>query len=378
MIKYIRNVQNDIDQNYQTNKIYYKNLDILKYISAILIILLHLRPFYNHYESLDFLFNNIITRICVPIFFAITGYFIAKKSKEDSNYHKGFIHKTTQLYLSWSILYIPILIGYAFQHMDTIQSYIINLQLDLSLMLLLSIFILPIFLTVVLLYSGVYYHLWYFPALMISIIVLKKWEKVFSIKSLLWISFILLLFGATETYYGVFPIQIQDLLSIYYSIFFTTRNFLFFGLFYVVLGYYMGSKGVLYSRNCFVKLLLSFLLLFIETSLLHGTNRLNSNILLSCIPLTYYIFISCIYITNTSKTKFSFSGYSKYYFLIHPMIIFLLSFVWKGIIDYPFFSIFLILFLTHVLSFMIMKYKKTIHFIQHNVFLQRLNNKVCS
>lgn len=61
-------IQNNIDKNNMENKVYYQNLDILKYISAILIIILHLRPFINSSNQLDLAFNNIIKRICVPIF----------------------------------------------------------------------------------------------------------------------------------------------------------------------------------------------------------------------------------------------------------------------------------------------------------------------
>ena len=71
-------IQKKINKNYKSNKLSYENLDILKYISAILIIILHLRPFINYSNELDLAFNNIITRICVPIFFLITGYFVAK------------------------------------------------------------------------------------------------------------------------------------------------------------------------------------------------------------------------------------------------------------------------------------------------------------
>jgi len=34
-------VQNNVDKNYQKGKVYYQNLDILKYICAIFIIILH-------------------------------------------------------------------------------------------------------------------------------------------------------------------------------------------------------------------------------------------------------------------------------------------------------------------------------------------------
>ena len=338
-------IQKNIDRNYRINKLNYQNLNILKYISSILIIILHLRPFLNSSNELDLAFNNIITRICVPIFFIITGYFVAKKEKVNENYIKEYIRKTIPLYFVWSLLYIPVIIGTIIKYLPIINEYM-------------SIILLPIIVLVALCYTGVYYHLWYFPAIIFSLIVLKKWKQKFNIKYLLIISFILLLFGATETYYGVLPLSIKRTLSYYYNIFFTTRNFLFFGLFYVVLGYYVGTKEKAYSKYCFLKLIVSFFLLTFEAILLHDTDRLNSNILLSCIPLTYYLFISSIYITNSMKLDFQFGTYSKYYYLIHPMAIFVISSLYKNINYYPYLSILIVILITHIASTLIIKLKE--------------------
>ncbi len=297
-------IQENIDRNYKINKLYYQNLNVLKYISSILIIVLHLRPFLNFSNELDLAFNNIVTRICVPIFFMITGYFVAKKEKKNKNYIKDYIKKTIPLYFVWSLLYIPVAVGTIIKYLPIINEYVSKINIALPLLIILSVILLPIIVLVALCYTGVYYHLWYFPAIIFSLLVLKKWKQKFNIKYLLIISFILLLFGATETYYGTLPLSVKRIVSYYYNIFFTTRNFLFFGLFYVVLGYYLGTKKKVYSKYCFLKLIVSFFLLTFEAILLHDTTRLNSNILLSCIPLTYYLFISSIYITNNMKLNF--------------------------------------------------------------------------
>lgn len=351
-------IQKNIDRNYRINKLNYQNLNILKYISSILIIILHLRPFLNSSNELDLAFNNIITRICVPIFFIITGYFVAKKEKVNENYIKEYIRKTIPLYFVWSLLYIPVIIGTIIKYLPIINEYISKINITLPFLIILSIILLPIIVLVALCYTGVYYHLWYFPAIIFSLIVLKKWKQKFNIKYLLIISFILLLFGATETYYGVLPLSIKRTLSYYYNIFFTTRNFLFFGLFYVVLGYYVGTKEKAYSKYCFLKLIVSFFLLTFEAILLHDTDRLNSNILLSCIPLTYYLFISSIYITNSMKLDFQFGTYSKYYYLIHPMAIFVISTLYKNINYYPYLSILIVILITHITSTLIIKLKE--------------------
>ena len=66
-----------IDKNYNDNKLNYDNIDFFRYIFSIIIIILHMRPFLGTSDQLDLTFNNIISRICVPFFFVVTGYFVA-------------------------------------------------------------------------------------------------------------------------------------------------------------------------------------------------------------------------------------------------------------------------------------------------------------
>ena len=351
-------IQENIDHNYQQQKVYYQNLNILKYILSILVIILHLRPFLHYSNELDLAFNNIVSRICVPMFFIITGYFVAKKEKEKSHYIDTYIKRTIPLYLTWSLIYLPVILMTAIQYLPTINEYLVKINVPILLLILLVIVLLPILLIITLCYSGVYYHLWYFPAVMLSLFVLKKWKEKYKLNYLFIISFFLLLFGATETYYGVLPLSIKELVTYYYNIFFTTRTFLFFGLFYVVLGYKMGSKEKTYTKNCFVKLIISCFFLAFEAIILHDFHRLDSNILLSCIPVTYYLFISTIYITNHINLKIKWNQYSKYYYLFHPMIIFIVSLIFKGVNQFPILNISIVLMLTHILSLVMIKYNQ--------------------
>ena len=151
-------VQKNIDKNYNENKVNYQNLDILKYISAILIMILHLRPFINFSDQLDLAFNNIITRICVPIFFIITGYFVAKKENNNENYIKDYIKKTIPLYLVWSLLYIPIIIGTIIKYLPIINEYISKINISLPLFIILLMLLLPVVILIALCYTGTYYH----------------------------------------------------------------------------------------------------------------------------------------------------------------------------------------------------------------------------
>lgn len=177
------------------------------------------------------------------------------------------------VYLLWSAVYLPWSLSLAAPYIEQVQG-MLPAALPFVVQRLLLLLLIPLAVIIALLYSGVYYHLWYFPALLLSMLVLRWWKRKHSLKVLLAVSFVLLLFGATETYYGFCGQFFQSLLHYYYAVFFTTRNFLFFALFYVTLGYYMGKQQQPASSLCFLKLLLSIAALIGEGLLLQTTERL--------------------------------------------------------------------------------------------------------
>ena len=315
LILYVDNIEL---KNKENNNLNYDNVDLFKYIFSIVILILHLHPFLQTSYHLNLFFNNIVGRICVPFFFIVSGYFIAKKEQKKKKYIDKYIKSIFYVYIVWCIIYIPIIIMYGLSYLDVVKEYLNNFNV-------LIIPFIPLILIFIMFYVGTFYHLWYFPALIISVWILKKWKNKFSINKLLLISFVLLLIGASETYYGLIPISIKHYFNYYFNIFITTRNFLFFGLFYVTLGYKLGLKKEIYVTNSFVKLLICIVLLFLETNFLQTIERLNSNIILSCFPLSYYLFINLIYFNNIINLKNNnlFRSYSKYYYLVHPGIIFI-------------------------------------------------------
>ncbi len=343
-----------LDLQNKEHSFHFENLNLIKYVAALFIVILHLRPFIGYSPTLDWVFNNYITRCCVPIFFIITGFFVARK---DDRYIYTFIKKTTKLYLVWSILYIPTIIGQMILYLPKIQEYLLKYNLSMGMYIIGAIIIFPIGLGIALIYSGVYYHLWYFPAVISSLLILKWWKKRWNIHVLLGVSLFLLLFGATETYFGVLPLTLQSMLSYYYKIFFTTRNALFFGLFYVVLGYVMGKKENLYIKHSFFYFVLSLVILWFETDYLFYTERLDSNILLSCVPLCYFMFVSAIYFPYVCKYK-GYANLSKYYYLVHPMIVFGLYFIDMTYFSNPFNRVIFVLLLTHLMSLAIISMKR--------------------
>lgn len=307
----------------QTKQLQYQNLDLFRFLSSIIIIVLHVRPFFTVSYEIDMAINNIIGRICVPFFFFISGYFAAKQEQKKPDYIRSYIRSMIPVYLLWSAVYLPWSLSLAAPYIQQVSGLLCTIGLPTAIQNLLLLLLVPLAVIVALLYSGVYYHLWYFPALLLSMLVLRWWKRKYSLRGLLTVSFVLLLFGATETYYGFCGQFFQSLLHYYYAVFFTTRNFLFFALFYVTLGYWMGKQEQPASSLCFLKLLLSIAALVGEGLLLQTTQRLDSNILLACVPLVYYLF-SCLLYTNIHVPQLSeipFRAISKYYYLVHPLMI---------------------------------------------------------
>lgn len=307
----------------QTKQLQYQNLDLFRFLSSIIIIVLHVRPFFTVSYEIDMAINNIIGRICVPFFFFISGYFAAKQEQKKPDYIRSYIRSMIPVYLLWSAVYLPWSLSLAAPYIQQVSGLLCTIGLPTAIQNLLLLLLVPLAVIIALLYSGVYYHLWYFPALLLSMLVLRWWKRKYSLRILLTVSFVLLLFGATETYYGFCGQFFQSLLHYYYAVFFTTRNFLFFALFYVTLGYWMGKQEQPASSLCFLKLLLSIAALVGEGMLLQTTQRLDSNILLACVPLVYYLF-SCLLYTNIHVPQLSeipFRAISKYYYLVHPLMI---------------------------------------------------------
>ena len=94
----------------------YPNLDLAKIIGALLVVTIHTAPFKDISRLTNFFITNVIARIAVPLFFAISGFlFFGKLQYENGKIKKcagnisqliRYVKKTVFLYLAWSLLYI--------------------------------------------------------------------------------------------------------------------------------------------------------------------------------------------------------------------------------------------------------------------------------
>ncbi|OXA80511.1 hypothetical protein B0A56_06955 [Flavobacterium columnare NBRC 100251 = ATCC 23463] len=185
------------------------NLDVLKIIMAFLVIALHIFPVSKETGIEGLISYEIasgITRIAVPTFFLISGYFLRNKLN-DKPYLWKYTKRILLLYVVWQFIYLP----------DLIRFYNLGWfsKSDMILKLIYG-----------------YWHLWYLLATTIAVgllYLLRNLSTVIKTKLILF----LLIVGYS------FQIGIQsnrlDLMFLY-KIIGTTRNYLFFALPMMMIG----------------------------------------------------------------------------------------------------------------------------------------------
>lgn len=278
------------------------SLDKFRIIAALLIIAIHTYPLFSINENIDFIFTHVFCRIGVPIFLMITGYFILPKALENRRTLIEYTIKILKIYAICIILYLPINI------------YAGKLK---------QIGILQIFKAILI--DGTFYHLWYFPALILGIWIIyfiiknmKSNKKTFFIVLIL---FIIGLFG--DSYYGItekFSIT-KNIYEIIFKIFNYTRNGIFYVPIFLYLGYIIKHKKIKIDTNKNLIFILIFtILMIVEGLILHHFNlQRHDSMYIILIPAMIYIFNFIIQNNNEDNKKLRDIATTIY--IMHPMFI---------------------------------------------------------
>ncbi len=249
-----------------------KKMDTYRLLAAILVVSIHISPFTNFSLLFDFWFTRVLARVAVPLFLMITGYFTLSKALEDRNHLVRYTKKIFLIYLLCMFIYFPL---------NIYQESFKGLGI---LAILKMIFI-----------DGTYYHLWYFPALIMGL-----WASYFLLKhlnkklALSIICFLFLIGLLGDSYYGL-TTQVPLLKSIYekiFSLFNYTRNGLFYTPVFLSIGCQLKSKKENLTSNKNLIFAGFFLILMsIEGFILHHYDLQRHDSMYIClIPLMYFLF----------------------------------------------------------------------------------------
>lgn len=282
----------------------YAGIDLLAFLFSIAVILVHCGRLVEN-PILHFFLKSGIGRLGVP-FFMITGaYFYHQKSRENNNYPQKYYRRMVKLYLLWSIIYFPLFLNFLIQN-------------DFSMIYL------PIALLLALMYTGVWYHLWYIPNFLMPLFVIDRlYKKVAGrIAVLFGVSLIFYLIGSVETYSGYMKgSEVHQFFMQYKSVFLTTRNFLFYSPIYILIGFILADYFSNRFRHAKILFCGATVLWLAELWLIYQRQGSDKNFIVSTILLIPLLFL----LARDSRIDFYhshlLSEMSAYIFFAHPFII---------------------------------------------------------
>ena len=238
-----------------------KSIDILKLILIALVVTVHLLPykFDSQYQTNIAYIIHSLGRVVVPLFFIISGYFIKDKI-ENFNTIRKISFRFFKMFVVWQLIYSYII--YLLYSNNSLS----NQQL----------------------YTGIIYgfgHLWYLNATFLGVFLVYFMNNL-SITVKLFTAITLILIGYTLQLSLELKFLTSNVIAVY-NIIGTSRNFLFFGFPYLLI-------GTIFDKISLQKVdqsLLFFLFCLIIEGFIYLYFKINvSNIYISAIPLSIFIF----------------------------------------------------------------------------------------
>lgn len=277
-------------------------MDLAQFVAALLVILIHCGRLVEN-EVLHFVLKSLLARIAVPLFLVINGYFYREKQKKDSSYPKRYFWRQLQVYFLWSLFYLP----YGWQILQEQK---------------ISFFWYPAAFIVALLYLGSCYHLWYFPTLLMGIKCSSWLTKRYSYPVLFCLAGSFFFLGSSETYSAYLTGIPAFLYENYQKIFFTTRNGVFFGFIFVLMGFFLSDypQHSLFTRKPVFKLGASLILFAIEGSIVFHQQGTDKNFFFALIPISLLL-VSLLRKDCSLKHTRRWKEYSKGLFFLHPFFL---------------------------------------------------------
>lgn len=238
----------------------YNGIDLMKFLCAILVFIIHIPPFQGEVsgfaEYVNFGLQHIVCRVAVPFYFVSSVFFLFKKKplyQLDNEIIKAYCFKILRILGTWHVL----------------------------------------------LFAGGTGHLWYLGATVIAVILLSlcfhfrmKLGYIYGIACGL---YLIGLFG--DSYYGIIaPLQNISIFNMlfkgYKLAFSTTRNGIFMGFIFVLMGAAFSSrKMILRTRTALIGFAVSMLCLFAEVFLLKKNDiPTEYNMYVFLLPATFFLF----------------------------------------------------------------------------------------
>lgn len=300
-------------------------LDLFRIAAAFLVAAIHIAPFELISADVDLAFTYILGRIAVPFFLMVTGCFVLGMYLTEEGSHFGtkqfekikrYLVKLLKIYSFSVVLYLPIGI-YAGNYSDMGIWDIIRM----------------------LLFDGTFYHLWYFPACIVGILLVCGFNELFrkitvqkKLACILGVSSFLYLIGLLgDSWYGM--ISGSSVISEFYDVIFSvssyTRNGVFMAPVFLALGAAAGSVQLDKKKKAQYGVLAAsaFLLMEVEGFVLHKLDFCRHDSMYLLLPaVMYFIFVL---LRQDKKEYRELRVVSTWIYILHPAMIVVVRFIVK-------------------------------------------------
>lgn len=296
-------------------------ISIFSFVFSLGVVLIHcgrLSPF----PVVHFVLKSMICRLAVPFFLISAGYFFQKGKVEKPDYEHHYFKKQGKNYLFWSGVYLPFAIAFVKNENIPIWLYPLALLFGLA-------------------YFGVYYHLWYFPAVFTGLRWNQWWLKRVSYSTLLLIDFLLYCFGSLETYSSYFEKStLMNVYEMYAKVFITTRNGLFYAPIFLLLGQGLYDHHQIIFSMVKSKFYLFLLLLttIVEGIIVYKNPGYDKNFMFFLLLASPYIFGKALLVNiKASKSYYNLQKLGQHIYFLHPASIALLKYYNPELMGFPLF-----------------------------------------
>ena len=283
----------------------YGGLDIFKMIAAFLVVAIHTSPLTSFSAEADFFLTRELARLAVPFFFMVTGHFVLSDrlwgEKKDFAPIRRYLGKVAALYGIAIVLYIPISI-YAGHYKDLTAFGALRM----------------------LVFDGTFYHLWYFPALLLGILLVGLMARFCSIRTSMAISGVLYLIGLFgDSYWGLIS-AVPGVSTVYefgFWLFTYTRNGIFLAPIFLVMGARLkqSAEEVRPVPNA-IGFGVVFALMTAEGFILRHFNLQRHDSMYLLLPVCMF-FLYSLLLTWNRKSLGAFRTISTWIYILHPAVI---------------------------------------------------------
>lgn len=285
------------------------NMDACRLLAAFMIVAIHTYPLEKINPNLDYFFTRIIFRIAVPFFLMVTGYFLIPKILKNKSALIGYSKKILKLYVISIIIYLPVNIymGY-FNHTN-----ILNITKDIF-------------------FNGTFYHLWYFPALLLGLWISYVFPIKGNKKNIFFIFILLFLIGIFgDSYYGTISkiTILKNFYHILFCLFDYTRNGFFYTPIFLYIGYIISCTDRVFSEKKRLLFLFSSLALMgVEGMILYYFQiPRHTSMYFFLVPTAYFLF-SFLREKEWKRNK-NICNIATWLYILHPLFIIVIRFIFK-------------------------------------------------